>query len=194
MILLASGSATRLKLLENAGVDVVAQPARVDESAIKASMAGEAPRDIADALAQAKAIKVSAKRPDAMTLGCDQILHFGGKVYSKAASREALITQINSLSGNSHELVSAAVICEEGRPVWRAISTAKLNMRTLSQEFVEDYVMRNWEAVQGSIGGYLIEGEGPRLFTRIEGDHFAILGLPLLEILSYLATRGRLQT
>lgn len=192
MILLASGSAIRRKLLEDAGVAVEATPARVDEIALKRAMEGEAARDVADALAQAKALKVSIKRPEAMVIGCDQILSHDGRILSKAEDQQELEDQLHRLSGGRHDLISAAVICEEGRPVWRAISTARMHMAPLSAGFIRDYVARNWEDVRHSVGGYMIEREGPRLFHNIEGDYFAVLGLPLLQVLSYLNTRGRL--
>ena len=194
MIILASGSGIRRQLLTRAGVVVEVVPARVDEDAIRDAMTEAPHRDVADALAQAKALKVSGKHPDAMTLGCDQVLSFEGGLVSKAESPEGLVDQLAKMSGKVHDLISAAVVCEGARPVWRAISTARLHMYPLTPDFIEDYVARNWDEVRHAVGGYHIEGEGPRLFSRIEGDHFAILGLPLLQILSYLRTRGRLTT
>ena len=194
MIVLASGSEIRAQLLTRAGVILDRVPSRVDEDAIKHAMKDEPARDVADALAQAKAIKVSAKRPSDLTIGCDQLLVLEGAVESKAETPEAQVAQLSRLAGNTHDLISAAVICEHGRPIWRAISTAKMHMKPLSGTFFEDYVDRNWSEIRHAVGGYLIEDEGPRLFHRIEGDHFAILGLPLLQILSFLETRGELQT
>ena len=193
-ILLASGSSIRADLLQRSGVDFETIVPRVDEEMIKDALLAEGakPRDVADALAEAKARKVAAKIPQALVLGCDQVLDFEGRLLSKPASPEDAIQQLSAMRGKRHMLLSAAVIYEAGAPVWRHIGQVRLHMRDLSDDYIRDYVARNWESIRTSVGSYKLEAEGPRLFTRIEGDHFNVLGLPLLELLSYLTLRGTL--
>ena len=193
-ILLASGSSIRADLLQRSGVDFETIVPRVDEEMIKDALLAEGakPRDVADALAEAKARKVAAKIPQALVLGCDQVLDFEGRLLSKPASPEDAIQQLSAMRGKRHMLLSAAVIYEAGAPVWRHIGQVRLHMRDLSDDYIRDYVARNWESIRTSVGSYKLEEEGPRFFTRIEGDHFNVLGLPLLELLSYLTLRGTL--
>ena len=127
-------------------------------------------------------------------IGADQTLDLEGATLSKAETEDAAAHQLTRLSGRQHSLHSAAVVAEGGRPVWRHVSSARLTMRPLSAGFIEDYLRRNWISVRTSVGCYKIEEEGPRLFSRIDGSHFAILGLPLLELLSYLTERGYIET
>lgn len=189
---LASTSAIRLQLLQNAGLDVTALPARIDEDSIRNGLEAEAakPRDIADALAEMKAAKLSARHPDALVLGCDQVLDHRGHVFAKPRNLDDARSQIQALRGQTHSLLSAAVLYDGGQPIWRHIGEARLTMRAISDSYLEDYLQRNWPAISHSVGGYLLEAEGVRLFDRIDGDYFTILGLPLLPLLSYLATRG----
>ncbi len=191
-IILASGSPIRSELLDRARVPFEVEVARLDEDAIKQAMIAQhaKPRDIADALAEAKARKISSKHPDALVLGCDQVLAFGDTMFSKPKSQAEAVVQLQTLSGHRHSLLSAAVIYEGSRPVWRHIGQTRLYMRQLSQDWITDYVARNWSSIQYSVGGYKIEEEGVRVFERIDGDHFTILGMPLIEILSYLTLRG----
>ena len=193
-ILLASGSEIRQILLRNAGVSFSVQPARVDEDAIKAAMMAEnAPaRDIADALAQAKARKVSQKSPGALVIGCDQVLECGGTILSKPENREMVRAQLDYLNAASHKLLSAAVIYLDGQPQWRHVGTARLTMRASSESYLDNYLDRNWDSIKTSVGCYKLEEEGVRLFSRIEGDYFTVLGLPLTELLGYLTVRGDL--
>ena len=195
-IVLASASTTRLKILARARVPVEQIVARVDEDTIKESLLAErhAPRDIADALAEAKASRVASRRPDALVIGADQALDFEGSLISKAPDPETAIEQLLVMSGKPHKLHSAAVIFEDARPVWRHVATATLVMRPLTRKFTEDYVNRNWDDVKESVGCYRIEDEGVRLFSAIHGSHFAILGLPLLELLAYLGLKGEIET
>lgn len=191
-IVLASESDIRRKLLENAGVDVDVAPARVDEVAVRDAMLSEAakPRDIADALAELKAAKVSARHPQALVIGCDQVLEFDGGILGKPVTRDDAVAQLRMLRGGTHRLLSAAVIVEAGEPRWRHVGTVRLTMRAFSDAYLERYLARNWESIRHSVGGYKLEEEGVRLFSQIEGDYFTVLGLPLLELLSYLALRG----
>jgi septum formation protein len=168
----------------------------VDEEALKAALlAEERPaRDIADALAEMKAARVSGKRPEALVLGCDQTLSCEGRLFAKPATPQDARAQIATLMDRTHMLHSAAVLYQNGEPVWRHVAEARLTMGRLSDGWVEGYLARNWEAVRQSVGGYRIEEEGVRLFSRIEGDHFTILGLPLLPLLSFLSIRGTLSS
>lgn len=166
--------------------------AAVDEAAVKASLAAEglAPRDLADALAELKAVKLSLRHPEAMVLGCDQVAALDGEALGKPEDREAAADQLCRLRGRAHRQYSAAVICESGRSVWRHVDAARLTVRDFSDAFLEAYLDAEWPAVGGCAGGYRIEGRGAQLFARIEGSHFTILGLPLLPLLDYLRTRG----
>lgn len=194
-IILASGSKIRADLLRNANVPFEVMTAPVDEELIRESLEAEgtSPRDIADSLAEAKAQRVSAKLPGALVLGCDQVLDFEREVFSKPKDQDDAIAQLMRLRNNRHTLLSAAVIYENGKPVWRHVGMVRLLMRDFSDEFLKDYVNRNWDSIRHTVGCYQLEGEGVRLFTRVDGDYFTVLGMPLLEILAYLTLRGDLQ-
>jgi septum formation protein len=191
-IILASGSVIRSQMLSQAAVEHDVQVARVDEEMIKLSLVAEGapPRDIADALAEMKAAKISEKNPGALVIGCDQVLEHGGKLLSKPVSEEDALAQLRSMRGDRHTLLSAAVIYEDGKPLWRHVGVVRLRMRDASDAYLEDYVTRNWSSIQHAVGAYKLEEEGVRLFSRIEGDYFNVLGMPLLEILNYLTLRG----
>ncbi len=191
-LILASASPTRREMLTRAGVTHDAMPARIDEEAVRAALAAEgaSPRDMADALAEAKARKVADKAPDAMVLGSDQVLDLEGEALGKAETRADAADQLRRMRDRTHRLHSAAVLYEAGKPVWRHVATAKLTMRAFSDAYLEGYLDRNWETVSSSVGAYRIEDEGARLFRRIEGDYFTVLGLPLFEVLGYLTLRG----
>ncbi len=193
-ITLASASEIRAQMLRNAGVSFATQIARVDEDMIKASLLAEqaSPRDIADALAEAKARKVSDK-VGGLVIGCDQVLDFQGDLLSKPKNEENALHQLQAMRGQRHMLLSAAVIYEDGKPVWRHVGQVRLLMRDASDEYLTDYVARNWDSIRHSVGAYKLEEEGVRLFTRIDGDYFNVLGMPLLELLAYLTLRGVLQ-
>jgi septum formation protein len=194
-LILASASSIRSRMLQQGGVTFDVQTARVDEEMVRnALVAEQAPaRDIADALAEMKARKVSDRHPGALVIGCDQVLSFEKTVLSKPSTRDAAREQLTALRGNRHQLLSAAVICEDGQPIWRFVGTVRLVMRDFTDSFLDSYLDRNWPDVADSVGAYKLEEEGVRLFSRVEGDYFTVLGMPLLEILNYLTLRGDLQ-
>lgn len=184
-------------MLRAAGVNVEPQAPLVDEDSVKDALAadGAKPRDTADALAEAKARKVSRKFAGRLVLGCDQILVTAdGQLLDKPESEAAAKTQLATLSGKSHRLISAAVICENGEPVWRIVDTAQMTMRPLSDTFIEEYVGTHWEHIRHCVGCYRIEAEGAQLFASVSGSQFTIIGLPLLPVLDYLRIRGLLPT
>ena len=193
MLILASTSVTRRTLLENAAIPHEVVPPRVDEAAVKDALLaeGHGPRAVADALAELKALRV--RRPG-MVLGCDQALAHEGDLLGKPADPEAARAQLRRLAGSIHKLHSAAVIAEDGRPVWRHVADVTLRMRAVSGAWIDGYVERNWETIRHCAGGYALEGEGARLFAAVQGDYFAVLGLPLLPLIDYLATREVIET
>lgn len=186
--ILASQSQIRAQMLRAAGVDIETAPARIDEGAVKAALAAEgAPAlDVADTLAEMKALRISRRQPDALVLGADQVLVCEGRLYDKPDSRETAALQLRDLRGKAHDLVSAAVVARGGEPIWRHVGRARLTMRPFSDAFLERYLDEAGEAVTTSVGGYQLEGLGAQLFSRVSGDYFSILGLPLLEILGFL--------
>jgi len=190
-IVLASGSQARAAMLRAAGVPFRVVKAAVDEEALRDALLAEevTPRDLSDALAEMKALRVSARTPG-VVIGSDQILALGGEVFTKQPDREAARTALVKLRGQRHSLFSAAVICEDGKPVWRHVSEVKLMMRMFSDDYLDEYLDRNWPEVSGAVGCYHYEGEGVRLFTQVTGDYHTILGMPLVPLLNYLTTRG----
>ncbi|ESY62956.1 Maf-like protein [Mesorhizobium sp. M0051] len=191
-IILASGSPFRKAMLVNAGVDVEAVPAEVDERALEAPMqdSGVSPEDVALVLAEAKATEVSERRPGALVLGCDQTLSLGDEVFHKPADREGARRHLLALSGKTHQLNSAAVLVRDGAVLWRHVGIASMTMRKLDPAFIGRHLARVGAKALGSVGAYQIEGEGIQLFDKIEGDHFTIVGLPLLPLLAELRTLG----
>ena len=195
-MILASSSQIRTTLLQNAGLDVVAIPARIDEDAIRAALMVEQanPRDIADALAESKACKIADKNPAALVLGCDQILAQGVTIYAKPETPDHARIQLRQLRGKSHQLLSAAVLYDGTTPIWRHVGVARLTMRDVSDGYLNSYIDRNWHSIKDSVGGYKLEEEGARLFSEIDGDYFTILGLPLLALLNFCALRGFIES
>ncbi len=192
-VVLASQSASRRAMLNAAGVDHDVIPAHIDEQAIKTSLlaGGAPPRDIADSLAEMKALRAAPAAPDALVIGSDSIFVLAnGTMLDKPADRDQAALHLRAMSAGRHQLISAAVIVEQGRPVWRHIDIARLDVRTLSEAFIESYLDREWPAIAGCVGAFRIEGPGVQLFERIDGDHFTILGMPLLPLLGYLRVRG----
>lgn len=190
-LVLASGSEIRAQLLQQVNVPFRVRKAPVDEDALKAGLLAEgiSPRDLSDALAEAKAQRIGMKEPDALVLGCDQILELDGAVLSKPKDRDEAADQLRRLSGKRHILYSAAVIFHEARPIWRLIGESRLTMRDLSDDGINGYLDRNWPKVSYCVGAYQVESEGLRLFSRIEGDYFSILGLPMTGLLTFLIDR-----
>jgi septum formation protein len=196
-LILASQSAARKAMLAAAGVPFTAEAAGVDEGSAKQAMIAEGTdgRRLADALAELKALKLSRRHPEALVLGCDStVAAADGTLIDKAESREDSAAQLRALAGTTHKLTSAAVVAQGGVPIWRHVDTAKLTMRPFSESFLEAYLDAEWPAIQHCVGGYRLEGPGAQLFSRIDGDHFTILGLPLLPLLDWLRVRGELQT
>ena len=193
MIVLASKSAARRAVLDGAGVPYEATVAGVDEDAVKASLLAEGcgPREVADALAELKAIRVSRGRPD-FVIGADQTLDLDGRFYDKVDDVAAARDRLRELRGKIHRLHSAVVVAREGAPIWREVVTATLTMRDFSDGFLERYLAEEGGQALGSVGCYRLEGPGAQLFSKIEGDYFAILGLPLLGLLDLLRRHGAL--
>jgi septum formation protein len=168
--------------------------AGVDEDALKAGLLAEGvgARDIADALAEAKAVKVSNKR-SGLVIGADQTLEFDGKLYDKARTAIEARERLTAMRGQVHKLHSAVVVAQDGQPIWRELSTASLRMRTFTTAFIDGYMRRQASVVLSAVGGYHLEGEGLQLFDRIDGDYFTILGLPMLGLMDLLRRHGVLE-
>jgi septum formation protein len=193
MIILASQSAARRAMLSAAGVPHEAVPAHVDEDGVTAALLAEAapPERIADALAELKAVKISRAMPGVLVLGADSVaVAADGALLAKPETRPRAEEQLRQLSSTTHRLISAAVIAENGLPIWRSGGAARLTMRSLSDDFIGRYLDAEGDAVLGCVGCYRIEGLGAQLFTRVDGDQFTIRGLPLLALLDYLRVRG----
>ena len=190
-IILASKSAARRAVLTGAGVPFEVAVAGVDEDAVKTAMLaqGATPRDVADALAEIKAVKISAGRPG-FVIGSDQTLEFEGQLYDKAETLEAAAERLKTMRGKPHKLHSAVVVAKDGAPIWREIVSATLTMRDFSDEFLASYLELEGEEALGSVGCYRLEGPGAQLFSKIEGDYFAILGLPLMGLLDLFHRHG----
>lgn len=195
MIVLASQSAARRAMLTAAGVAHDALPAHVDEDGVTAGLQAEgaSPEHIADGLAELKAVKISRSLPGVLVLGADSVVVTAdGALIAKPETRPRAEAQLRQLAGTTHRLISAAVIAENGTPVWRAGGAARLTMRALSEGFISRYLDAEGDAVLGCVGCYRIEGLGAQLFSRIDGDQFIIRGLPLLAVLDYLRVRAEL--
>ena len=192
MLILASASPSRRQLLANAGLDFTVEPSGVDEDEIKLSLAAEraGAQDVAETLAELKARHVSKRHPQALVIGCDSTLACEGRLFDKPPTLAAARQQLLELGGRTHELCSSVVVARAGARLWHHNERARLTMRPLNDAFLDAYLARAGEGITGSVGAYHLEGIGAHLFSRIDGDYFTILGLPLLPLLAFLAEHG----
>ena len=190
---LASQSSGRAAMLRAAGIAFEATAAHVDEEALTAGLvaAGQTARNIADALAEAKAIKISSRLPGVTVIGADSTLALAdGTMLAKPASPDEAADHLRRMAGTRHKLFSAVVAARDGAPVWRAIGEARLWMRPLSDAFIADYVAQHWDSIRWTVGCYEIEGAGVQLFDRVEGDPWTIIGMPMLPLMAWLRATG----
>jgi len=194
-VILASASGTRRRILENAGVAFTAEAASVDEDTVKTALRAEgaAAIEAAESLAELKAQRVSQLHPDALVIGADQILLCGDQWFDKPADMDQAAAHLRALSGKTHSLETALCLLRGGRRIWHHRAAPRLTMRLFDDDFIADYLAAVGEAALTSVGAYQLEGRGAQLFSRIEGDFFAILGLPLMPLLDILREQGVLQ-
>ena len=185
-LILASQSRTRQALLTNAGIGFEAVPADIDERELQQNSGLSAPGEIAALLARRKAVSVSLQQPGRFVVGADQTLARGARLFAKPAGRAQAAEQLRALAGGSHELHSAVAVVHDGKILLEAVTIARMTMRQLGEREIDAYLDAAGEAVTTSVGAYQLEGLGVHLFERIEGDHFTILGLPLLPLLAFL--------
>lgn len=187
-IILASGSKIRLKILQDAGLSVVAEPASVDEDSVKAAFKAEggSAMDAAIALAELKARRISLRRPGALVIGADQMLECGDVWFDKPVDQINLKAQLLALRGKTHRLISACVAMRNGERLWHAAPHADVTIRPFTYDFLEWYVEAGGPALLNSVGGYQIEGVGAQLFSKVSGDWFTVMGLPLYPLLDFL--------
>lgn len=192
LLILASASPSRRQLLANAGLAFEVEPSGIDEDEVKRSLLAEraSPQEIAESLAELKAARVSARRGTAMVVGADSTLACNGRLFDKPPTMEAARKQLLALRGQTHELFSSVVVARSGARLWHWSERARLTMRPFSEPFVDAYLARAGEQVLHSVGAYQLEGLGAHLFSRVDGDYFTILGLPLLPLLSFLQGHG----
>lgn len=193
-LVLASGSATRAALLRAAGLNFTAQPAPVDEASLKEAARAEGipPADAAILLAEAKAMRIARREPEALVIGADQLLVCEGAWFDKPEGLAGARAQLQALRGRTHTLFTAMVLWRHGQRVWQHVATPRLTMRDFSDSFLDRYLALEGEAVTHSVGAYRLEGPGIQLFREVEGEHSAILGLPLLPLLGFLRQHGAL--
>ena len=185
-LILASQSSARKMLLANAGLQFEAMTADIDERGIQAASGLSNPREIGLLLAREKAKAVSVNRPGSYVIGADQTLALGDRLFNKPAGRVAAMVQLRDLAARTHELNSAVAVAHDGKIVFEDVSIARMTMRQMSEAELSAYLDAAGDAVTASVGAYQLEGLGIHLFERIEGDHFTILGLPLLPLLAFL--------
>ena len=193
-IILASKSAARSAVLTGAGVSFATAGSGVDEATAKTSLLadGATPREVADALAELKAVKVSRGKPGALVIGADQTLDLDGALFDKVETVEEARERLVLLRGKTHKLHSAVVVARDGQPIWRDLPAARLTMRPFTDAFLDDYLARKGQEILSSVGCYQLEDEGVQLFSAIDGDYFTILGLPLMGLLDFLRRHGAL--
>ncbi|MGI9385263.1 MAG: Maf family nucleotide pyrophosphatase [Methyloligellaceae bacterium] len=193
-IVLASGSVSRAALLRGAGIAFDRDPADIDEAAVRAALAADGgapdPADVAEILARTKAETVSARRPGALVIGADQIMTLDGEIFEKPPTMEAARATLLKLRGRTHQLHAGVCAARDGETIWSHTDTAVLTMRTLSPETVGQYLAAAGDDVLASVGAYQLEGLGVHLFSKVEGDYFTILGLPLLPLFEFLRAEG----
>ena len=190
-LILASASPSRRQLLANAGLVFTIEPSGIDEDEVKRSLGSRAaPQELASTLAEMKAVRVSARHPDIMVVGADSTLACNGRMFDKPPNLAAARKQLQTLRGQAHELFSSVVVARDGARLWHWSEQARLTMRHMNDGFIDSYLARAGEDVLTSVGAYQLEGLGAHLFSRVDGDYFTILGLPLLPLLSFLAGHG----
>ena len=191
-LILASASPSRRQLLANAGLRFSVQPSGVDEDEVKRSLVGDdaSAQEIAAALAEMKAVRVSSRHRGAMVVGADSTLACNGLLFDKPPTLADARRQLLALAGQTHELCSSVVVAKNGARLWHCTDVGRLTMRAMSEIFIDRYLAHAGEAVCASVGAYQLEGLGVHLFSRIEGDFFTVLGLPLLPLLSFLSEHG----
>ncbi len=195
-LVLASASTVRRDILVDAGIEIIVDPAQIDEGAIKESMAAEGlgAADLALTLARLKAQRISARHEDALVIGADQVLDLDGRWFDKPTDMDHARGHLLVLRGRTHKLVTAASVFRDGEQIWHHVETPELTMRDFSDGFVDQYLAQAGDSVLSSVGAYRLEGAGAQLFSRIEGDYFTILGLPLLALLDFLRGHGVVKT
>jgi septum formation protein len=191
-LILASQSASRRAMLDAAGVPHRAVPAHVNERGIEAGLRGAAPHAVALALAEAKALAISAQEPAALVLGSDSLVEVAGRRFDKPRDRDEAAAHLRFFAGQAMQLHSAAALARGGTVVWRHAAVARLQVRAMSDGFIADYLTHEWPAVAGCVGVFRIEARGVQLFEAIDGDHFTVLGMPLLAVLGALRDFGEL--
>ena len=191
-LILASQSGSRKAMLEAAGVPFEAVPAAIDERALEAGLNDAAPTAVALALARAKALAVSAAHPGRLVLGSDSLVSVAGRRFDKPASREDAAGHLRFFSGKAMELHSAAALARDGAVIWDHVAQARLIVRVLSERFITSYLGHEWPMVGTCVGVFRIEARGVQLFESIDGDHFTVLGMPLLPVLGALRESGEL--
>jgi septum formation protein len=191
-LVLASGSSIRRALLEAAGIPVEVRPASLDERAVEAGAPSEDPGAVAALLARAKALRVAAEVPGRLVIGADQTLALGRRRFDKPADRAGARAQLQALAGRTHELHAAVAVARGPDVLFAHVGVARLTMRPLTDAFLDRYLDAAGAAVTASVGAYQVEGRGIQLFERIDGDHFTVMGLPLLPLLAYLRAEGSL--
>ena len=194
-LILASSSKARHSMLTNAGVDCEAIASMIDEDGYKQSMKAEgaSAAEVAETLAEMKALRMYRQQPDGIVIAADQMLECNGIWFDKPRDRDNTRAQLRALRGKTHQLVSAAVIYKEGSRIWGTIDTAHLTVRNFTDEWLENYLDTVGDEIYNCVGGYQLEGIGAQLFTEVRGDYFTVLGLPLLPLIGFLRDHGILK-